>query len=978
MSVSYGMITITDTTDLGQLSVYLTGSTVRQQVYDGNTNPVSFYPDWDRTTGTPLLITPHVYFNGQTKALSDTKIEVKWEKTEGGQTYELPVSPTTTACPETVNNKVLERPVNLDVNSVGATYTAKIKYYPIDGDLTTTLEAIATIDLTIANNGVKGNDGAPAKTLSLIGDGSYFTYHYDGGFFGAPTITLTAQRSSTVSGVHWYCKKASSSGYTPIKVINGSPSTNTTSPDWASASYYTTDSLEFSGQSIQNQVDILDLVPEFITERSAQFKIVEIDSNGNEVNNGLEDFTSIYALVEAAPGQDTYSSYLSNDEETIIDLGGSPILDNAQTQLFISHAGSDDLENWHITVTDSIATAADFDYTLSNSKDTGSSTTYLNKYGPDKVQVTTMNVNAALITFTAEHGVYNGSQFTPDATNSNISAADKVSNIVKTFSLTKSAAIVSHSLRLSTVNANEHVENQTRTYVPDTVEVDAITRMAGSTEAYRNAGVISAVVHLVGGELYNFGTSANPVYYTSNASNQPLTLTLATYGNISYIDTYLGGTYNSTTHIFEDTEDKQKITISVDGTDGEDGAPAWNFMIGNQFDAISTDFSNITSTDFIVKIPVEAVEGATAKTIHYGGSDYPTITGQNPILSTITPQYYNGDTRASATGSTVTNIRYTIPAGTNIGATGSIVLTLTYASGRTLTQTYTYKAQPEALKPIRVMLEPTPSDTFENQEGTITIIPKVLSGTSEVAAGYWLSTKWEAYMEVNNNPMNWVQITSTSTSDEIYLSGNNVIVKGGAVEGYLGLRFTVTLNRGGVVESYTEYANLKDIDDPLQVTLHSTVGEQIVNGQGMGVIYARVIRRGDNEDYDTVVPDNLLGIGTTAPTSNVNTGDFAGKTGYCLIMTSGSPAVPTGEVRYYWRTSTSANWEGYRGSSGHEYKYDYTWTFRDSDNAPYVAGATGTPIALSYAMNVSNNTQFVYVDASVIDNKVTAVVKVEL
>ena len=74
MSVSYGMITITDTTDLGQLSVYLTGSTVRQQVYDSNTNPVSYYPNWDRTTGTPLLITPHVYFNGQSRTLSDTNI----------------------------------------------------------------------------------------------------------------------------------------------------------------------------------------------------------------------------------------------------------------------------------------------------------------------------------------------------------------------------------------------------------------------------------------------------------------------------------------------------------------------------------------------------------------------------------------------------------------------------------------------------------------------------------------------------------------------------------------------------------------------------------------------------------------------------------------------------------------------------------------------------------------------------------------
>ena len=976
MSVSYGTITITDTTDLGQLSVYLTGSTVRQQVYDSNTNPVSFYPNWDRTNGTPLLITPHIYFNGQSKLLTDNNIIVSWQKIENGNTYNLPVSPTTEDCPESVNDKVLERPTNLSINSVGATYTATITYYPIDGDLNTTLTAIATLDLTIANNGIKGDNGAPAKMLQLIGDGSYFTYHYDGSFFGAQTITLTAQKSTPVYGIHWYCKKASSNTYIPIKVINGSPSTDTTATGWSSSSYYTTMSLTFAGQSVQNQLDILDLIPDFITDRGAQFKIVEIDSNGNEVTNGLVDYLSIYALVEAAPGQDTYSSYLSNDEETIIDINGSPILDNAQTQIFISQAGADDLENWHISVTDSISTAADFVYTLSNSKDIGSSTTYLNKYGPDRVQVTAMNVNAALITFTAVHGSYSGNTFISDADNTSIPASEKISNIVKTFSLAKSAAIVSHSLRLDTVNANKATNNSAVTYLPSQVVIDAITRMAGGTSEYRDAGVISAIIHLTGGELYNFGTLSNPIYYTSNANGQPLTLTLASYGDIEYIDTYLGGAYNSTTNVFDSAEDKQKITISSDGTNGSDGTSPWSFLLSNQFDGISTDFTYVSSTAFTIDLPIQAAQGATAKTIHYGGSNYPTITAPT-ILSTIAPVYYNGNKAVSTSGSRVTSVRYVIPKNTNIGATGSITLTLTYASGQTLTQTYTYKAQPEALKPIRIALEPSPSNTFENQEGIITITPTVLTGTTSIDAGYWSSPTWEAYTEVNNQ-MRWVQITSTTASDAIHLSGNSLVVKGSAVEGYLGLRFTVSVSRGGIIESNTEYINLTDIDDPLQVTLHSTVGERIVNGQGVGVIYARVVRRGDSEDYDTVAPDNLLGIGTIVPTGNINTGVFAGKTGYCLIVTSGNPATPTGEIRYYWRTATDANWTGYRGMSGKEYRYKYTWVFRDSNNQSYIVDDSNTPVALNYAMNISNNTQFVYVDAGVIDNKVTAVVKVEL
>ena len=97
---------------------------------------------------------------------------------------------------------------NLTVNGTGATYTATIKYYPIDADRTIVIQGIATLDLTISNNGENGAEGAPAKLLQLIGTGTYFTYHYDGNLVGSQTITLTAEKNSSVSGVHWYCKKA--------------------------------------------------------------------------------------------------------------------------------------------------------------------------------------------------------------------------------------------------------------------------------------------------------------------------------------------------------------------------------------------------------------------------------------------------------------------------------------------------------------------------------------------------------------------------------------------------------------------------------------------------------------------------------------------------------------------------------------------------------------------------------------------------
>ena len=58
MAISYGTITITDKTDLGQLSVFLTGSTVNQQVCNINTEPDTYYPDWIVIRNTIFYFTP--------------------------------------------------------------------------------------------------------------------------------------------------------------------------------------------------------------------------------------------------------------------------------------------------------------------------------------------------------------------------------------------------------------------------------------------------------------------------------------------------------------------------------------------------------------------------------------------------------------------------------------------------------------------------------------------------------------------------------------------------------------------------------------------------------------------------------------------------------------------------------------------------------------------------------------------------------
>lgn len=955
MAISYGTITIVDKTDLGQLSVYLTGSTIRQQTCNINTNPDTYYPDWSSTA---LVVTPHVYYDGHVINLTDTKLTVRWSKVENGIANSNPVSDANE--PEGATgegNKCLQRNTNLDLNSTGVVYTATITYKPITNDEVTTITGIASMDFSISSYGQDGSNGNPGKTLQLTSTGSYFTYHYDGQHFGTQTIVLTAQKNNEVAGVHWYCDG------TPIKVINGKPSTNTSATGWAAASYYTQDSLEIAGKEIDGYTYIGSLSSDYTTNKSAQFKVIETDSTGVELTGGMEDYTSIYALYEAQPGTDTYSSYLSNDEETIIDLNGSPVLDNAITQLFISQGGVNDIENWHIAVTDNIATTTDFEYTLSNSKDESGSTN-LNKYGPDKVQVTTMNVNAAMITFTAVHGSYSGNTFTPDGT---------VANIVKTFSLNKSAAVISHSLRLDAVNS---VRQQNGQYNRSTIVVDAITRMGGGTEPYRTAGVIKAIPHFTDGTT---GTTL------TNSANSALSLDLNTIGvskAIDYIETILGD--------IASPDDKQLITISIDG---QDGVEAWQVDLTNPFDSISTTFDYVVTSNETYEIPFKVFQGITSKSVYYTGSTtYPRVTATLPQGSAIVLEYYNGNTKVTQTGQVVDRVKISMTQNvTNIGSEGIINLTFDIDNTHQVVKQYSYKAIPESVAPISVHLFARPSDTFTNQSGTLLAQTIIMEGVTDISnkASAINSLTWYYF---DNGTWKLINNNETSTDGEYYNDGirtgkltneeqDNTFtavangdktakflkVAGSVIEGYGAFKLVASINSGGETLTYTEYINFKDVDDPLHVSLHSTLGEQLVNSQGIGVIYVRVLQGLD--PIDELPPDDQIGVGATAPSGTINTGAFANKLGYCVYKSTDNYMID-----YYERSSVSGTWTKRTAPEG-----KYYWYFRDKNNSPISTSDTSISVNLrALHGGAITNQQFVYLAGSVVANKLIADVRVEV
>lgn len=1028
MAISYGTITITDKTDLGQLSVFLTGSTVSQQTCNTNTDPDTYYPDWSSTA---LVITPHIYYNRNEILLSDTKLSITWSKVEnGGNTIIVPKSLPDTIDLEAYGNdgKSLVRPKNLDLNSTGVVYTATITYKPIDGDNNTVITAVATISFSITSYGVNGAKGDSGKSLQLTGNGTYFTYTWDDNLYGNSTIELTVQKSE-IDYIGWKC--------------DGDLIYSGTHPSKTGSTKYTSTSLVLGGNStiVENSTTArINTLSTYNWEHNgyAQFQIFETDANGNIKQDGFTDYFTIYKYKEAAPGDSLYSSYLDNSEETIVIYQGKADLSGATTRLYINEGGSEDITNWHIEVDDTIRNTAQFNYVIWNSLDyTGDTvfkghsstqithngtqnptidgeevlisslttnslvsyysnnrynvfcwngtkwilnTTNLDKYGPDCAAVIVFDVNTAKINFHSQRGSYNNSNFTPDT---------EIAVLHNSFSINKSASVIGHSLRLSAVNANK-VSNS-NTYIPPTIEVAAIERSNGGVVSYTQAGSLAIVIHSKTGSTT-----------TLTQQNPPFNLTLGNYGDISYIEVFLGdGTTNSNS-----VEDKQSITISTDGTDGTN---PWLFTIGNPYDSISTDYGYKVVSSQTYSIPLDAMQGEVSKTLYHKTSEpitYPNVVascGNLTVNGLLTYKYNDAEMTTSGPNAyKVDEITFTVIGDyTNIGSEGTITITFYSDASTSVERTYTYKAVPTALKPITAQIYVEPSSVFTNQTGTSIAIPDIVSGTTQLVGTAAINSyTWWVYVVGTG----WRKIKNSSSSlspDEVYIEGisvgrgtidnwynepngntdsnhlsPNLKVLGSAVPGYLGFKLVANISVNGYTSDYTVLVNFTDIDDPLHVTLHSTLGEQLVNGQGIGVIYARVLL--GNTAVDELPPDDRLGVGSVAPQNNDNTGSFEGKLGYCVPITNNL-------IDYYYRNDVSENWTLRQAPVA-----KYSWYFRDNNNEPieYISSlepSSTIPLNLNVLSQNKNNLeerlitnqQFVYLTRDVVDKKLTADVKVE-
>ena len=173
------------------------------------------------------------------------------------------------------------------------------------------------------------------------------------------------------------------------------------------------------------------------------------------------------------------------------------------------------------------------------------------------------------------------------------------------------------------------------------------------------------------------------------------------------------------------------------------------------------------------------------------------------------------------------------------------------------TTTYSVSYYPED----KVELNLTANATiFQGNINTITITPIItVNGIAHNTLANGESITWSY---VTGSTM--VQVDSSSSSDNIYKSGNNLIIKKDAVNGGTSVQCLAVISGQNIYA----YLPIEDYTDEFRCELYSTVGDKLTNGQGSGFVECLLYRNGyeiDKITTDPTITSARVPSGQTSP-----------------------------------------------------------------------------------------------------------------
>lgn len=851
-TVSYGSITLTDITDVGELSIYPKSNLPQSIIYSPDQN--SFTPNWGSST---LILTPSIWYAGEQLLTTNNYVNVSWSRREGiGSVTTLTTGETVSDGTLVVNSATIPKGslvVNVNKfteNSTMLTYIVTVTYQDPTLNQTLTAEGEITFSMTKLASSV--------KSATITGE-SVFKYQGDGTIKGASTITLTARVTGAGVGISaWQYQQA-----------NG---TWATYPNSGTSATLTVNE---SHSVFDNDKCIIKLVT---------------------TDNSIYDYHTITKLRDGAAGTDTISAVLTNEDQMIPFSGTTGDFSSAVSRIIIYESGTDVTSQWTITQPNNMASNVTF---------TTSATTVTN----DTVAITGLTGSSGYVTFKAEKsGKTLLKQF----------------SVVKVSSGADGVSPTIYSLEPTAFALNKTI-GTTPTFTPSSVRFYSYQIQEQTKSLYQ--GRFKIYENVLAKDI----TSSTQTVYTSSSDE--------TNGYYDYVPTS-----NCTSIVCElyksggtsEKLDAQTIAITTDGQTGgkgdkgDNGISALNLIVGNSYDGIPVNSNGVTTSAYTVLIPFAGYQGTNkvATTVVKNGSNqYPTLFGITPTVSDATTQ---------ADGS----IQYIIPSGTTVSTDGGTV-TFTFKfteANQTVTYDYSWgKARQgsdgqNGINAVFLQLSTPNGNIIENGCGTVTIEAKLIDGATDVTSSatyIWKKYENGSYVTLSNQTASSLQVT------------------GSMVDSYASFQCIAHYNN----TDYIQHMSVLDKQDPIQVTLLSSVGDKLVNGNGVGALYALVYRNG--QEIDPIKSERFV---ETLPASGNKNGD------YCYLLDSTNKTV----TLYKYTTSWAVSSDTYTGK--------YEWFYRDKNGN---ITTTGTPSAGDTGVN-DRGSKVIYIDGDLVDKKLTIDVKVTI
>lgn len=789
---------------------------------------------------------------------------------------------------QTVVGRTLEINKNVLADATGGLITyVCTAHYTVDDVV---LQAIGQIDFSLVRQ------GSAAKVAKITGD-NIFKINSSGNYLNTQVVLNATINNTSISAWKYYSPGttgADAFGYITYPGSGTSTSltiNNTDAPVVAAA-----------GENGNGMVKI---------------KLVTTDSN-------TYDIFTISILRDGADAQSSISAVLSNDNQMIpADKNGNPVTGafaDAKTTLTIYEGGQDKTSTWTIS---KVATGVTDSASQNN-----------------KATITAMSGATGNVTFTCTKA---GKMPNLDGTLSN----QDYPTFTKVFSLLKvTAGADGINPTIYSLEADSVVVNETYTYTGNTNTVATTTRTPGTVtfNAYQWNGTTKSDYD---GRIQFYINGSNTFTDEMTTDDNQRSYNFSSNTGTTRLKAVLYAAGSNSTEL-----DSQTVIVVSDGSKGAQGQRgiqginAVNLITQNEADVIPCDKDGHPFQNFLINIPFEGYQGITKKVTSV------TAPNLNKSVWGTTANIVASTKNASA--SEAGYVKYTIPTTAVVPENGTITLnfSVTTDSNETVSiskiYTWTRSKAAENGQNAVILQALTPEGTiFENGSGILTIKGLLYDGASEASD---VTYKYYKYSSGN-----YVEQTSTTGNIKIATQGGSKVLKvnGAAVDGYASFRIrayypAVTGTPTDNDPHWDQYVSLIDKTDPLQVSVHSTIGTQIKNAQGVGCLYVRVTRDGTEIDP---VPSNVVASITEPSGSN---GD------YYIKLTKPTSSNPTGSAQLMkhngstWVAQTS--------------RCSYAWTYRNVNNVPL--GNNDTKPATSG--------QFVYIDGTLIQNKITADVQVTL